>query len=180
MFCIPLLSGIVGVLHNKDLPTGDMSAGDFRLDLTLANASDGVIGDAARTWTVDNVDEMMPEYTNLASDATRMVSQSNSSGYMISFVSLANYSSSLEANTTNMNILIPARHNRLKTFFTVVRLHENIGAVTKSAISERVNLFGDAGQWYFSIGGKNIPSTPDKTNTEAAAELYKALHAFGA
>ncbi len=47
-------------------------------------------------------------------------------------------------------------------------------------ISERVNLFGDTGQWYFSIGGKNIPSTPVKTNTEAAAELCKALHAFGA
>ena len=77
MYYIPLLSGIVGVLQNKYMPTGDMSAGDLRLELTLANASDGVIGDAARTWTVDNV-EMMLEYTNLASDAARMVSQSNS------------------------------------------------------------------------------------------------------
>jgi hypothetical protein len=167
------------VLQNKYLPTGDMSAGDLRLELTLANASDGVIGDAARTWTVDNV-EMMLEYTDLASDAARMVSQSNSGGYMISFDSFANYSSSLEANTTNMNILIPARYSSLKTLFTVIRLQENVGAITKSTISERVNLFGDAGQWYFSIGGKNIPSTPVKMNTEAAAELFKALHAFGA
>jgi hypothetical protein len=109
-----------------------------------------------------------------------MVSQSNFGGYMISFDSLANYSSSLEANTTNMSILIPARHSSLKTLFTIVRLQENIGAITKSTISERVNIFGDTGQWYFSIGGKNIPSTPAKTNTEAAAELCKALHAFGA
>jgi hypothetical protein len=179
VFCIPLLSGIVGVLQNKYLPTGDMSAGDLRLELTLANASDGVIGDAARTWTVDNV-EMMLEYTDLASDAARMVSQSNSGGYMISFDSFANYSSSLEAQTTNMNILIPARYSSLKTLFTVIRLQENVGAITKNTISERVNLFGDSGQWYFSIGGKNIPSTPVKTNTEAAAELCKALHAFGA
>ncbi len=41
-------------------------------------------------------------------------------------------------------------------------------------------MFGETGQWYYSIGGKNIPSTPVKTSTEAAAELCKALHAFGA
>jgi hypothetical protein len=30
------------------------------------------------------------------------------------------------------------------------------------------------------IGGENIPSTPSKINTRAAAELYKALNEFGA
>jgi hypothetical protein len=134
VYCIPLLSAIVGVLQNKYLPTGDMSACDLRLELTLANASDGVIGDAARTWTVDNV-EMMLEYTDIASDAARMVSQSNFGGYMISFESFANYSPSLESNTINMNILIPARYSSLKTLFTVVRLHENIGVIPKSTIS---------------------------------------------
>ena len=96
------------MLQNKYLPTGDMSACDLRLELTLANAADGIVGDVACTWTIGNV-EMMLEYTDLASDAARMVSQSNFGGYMISFGSFANYSSSLEANTTNMNILIPAR-----------------------------------------------------------------------
>jgi hypothetical protein len=50
-----------------------MTAGDLRLELTLANAADGILADAARTWTVDNV-EMMLEYTDLASDAARVVS----------------------------------------------------------------------------------------------------------
>ena len=63
-----------------------------------------------------------------------------------------------------------------------MRLQENIGtgAHTKKTITNRMNLFQDGGQWYYSIGGKNVPSTPVKTNTEAAAELCKALHAFGA
>jgi hypothetical protein len=122
----------------------------------------------------------MLEYNDLASDAARMVSHSNSGGYMISFDSLANYSSSLEANITNINVLIPARYSSLKTLFTVVRLQENIGTVTKSTISERFNIFGDTGQWYFSIWGKNIPSSPVKSSTEAAAELCKDLHVFGA
>jgi hypothetical protein len=48
VYCIPLLSGIVGVLQNKCLPTGDMTAGDLRLELTLANVADGIVADAAR------------------------------------------------------------------------------------------------------------------------------------
>ena len=92
MYCIPLLSGIVGVLQTKYLPTGDMNAGDLRLELTLANAADGIVSDAARTWTVDTV-KMMLEYTDLSNDAARMVSQSNSGGYMISYDSFVNYSS---------------------------------------------------------------------------------------
>jgi hypothetical protein len=68
-----LLFGFVGVLQNKYLPTTDITAGDLRLELTLANAADAIVGDAARTWTVDNV-ELMLEYTNMASDAARMVS----------------------------------------------------------------------------------------------------------
>ncbi len=67
-----------------------MTAGDLRLELTLANAADIIVVDAARSWTVDNV-EMMLEYTDLASDAARMVSHINSGGYIISFDSFANY-----------------------------------------------------------------------------------------
>jgi len=74
VFCIPLLSGIVGVLQSKYLPTGDMTAGDLRLELTLAPSAYGVVGAAiASNYTVYEV-EMMLEYTNLASDAARMVS----------------------------------------------------------------------------------------------------------
>ena len=179
MYYIPLLSGIVGVPQNKYLPTGDMTSGDLRLELTLANTANGILADAARNWTVDSV-ELMLESTDLDSDAARMVSRSNSGGYMISFDSFANYSSSLESGTGTMNVLIPARYSSLKTLFTIIRNHENTGAVAKNTISERVNPFGDIGQWYFSTGGKNIPLTPVKTSTEAAAELCKALHAFGA
>jgi len=43
-----------------------------------------------------------------------------------------------------------------------------------------VNPFGNKGQWYYSIGGKNVPTTPVKTDSEAFAEMQKALHALGA
>ncbi len=67
----------------------------------------------------------------------------------------------------------------LKTVFTIVRNSDNLANYAKKSLSARLNLFGETGRWYFSIGGKNIPSTLVKTSTEAAAELCKALHAFG-
>ena len=81
----------------------------------------------------------------------------------------------------NCNILIPARFSRLETLFMVIRLHEfiGVGAHTKKTITIRMNLFQDGGQLYYSTGGTNVPSTPVKSNTEPAAELCKALHAFG-
>ncbi len=42
-----------------------MTAGDLRLDLTLVNAADEILADAAHTWTAENV-EFMLEYTDIA------------------------------------------------------------------------------------------------------------------
>ncbi len=72
-FCIPLLSGILGVLQSKYLPTGDMIAGDLRLELKLAELKTGVVGAVAEPkYTVSEV-RLMLEYTNSASDAARTV-----------------------------------------------------------------------------------------------------------
>ncbi len=66
----------------------------------------------------------MIEYTDLAIDAARMVSQSTSGGYTIRFDSIANYSPYFESNTTNINVLIPARYSNSKD---VVYLHSKRG-----------------------------------------------------
>ena len=183
-FCIPLLSGIVGCMQNKYLPTGDMSGGDLRLEITLANVSDGVVTTGRTStgifgWTIDSC-ELMLEYVELNSEASRMISSQNAGGYMISFDSFANYASTVDVGATNANILIPARYSSLKTLFSIFRLQSNIGLASAKTVSQRANPVSDAGQWYYSIGGKNVPSTPVKSNAEAFAELSKALHAFGA
>jgi len=63
----------------------------------------------------------MLEYTDMASDAERMVFQSNSGGYMIFFYLFAVFASSQESGAADMNVLIPARFSSLKTLFTVIR-----------------------------------------------------------
>ena len=43
VYAIPLLSVIIGSMQNKYLPTGDMSAGDLRVEITLANNNSGIV-----------------------------------------------------------------------------------------------------------------------------------------
>jgi hypothetical protein len=52
---------------------------------------------------------------------------------MISFDSLANYASALEANASKTNVLVPARYFSLKTLFTIIRLNTNLSDYTKSS-----------------------------------------------
>jgi len=184
VFCVPIMSGIIGILQSKFLPTGDMVGGDLRLELTLANPNDAVKGpdsptDGYNKWTISEV-ELMLEYVELNSDAARMISAQNGGGYMISFDTFANFASTAEKGANNLNTLIPARYSSLKTLFTVFRKQANFGVAANKTLSERINPFGDKGQWYYSIGGKNVPTTPVKTDSEAFAEMQKALHALGA
>jgi hypothetical protein len=63
----------------KYLPTGDISAGDIRVEFTLAANNDGVTiptawqTGGAKTWEVSDV-ELMLEYVELSSEAARMIS----------------------------------------------------------------------------------------------------------
>jgi len=135
VFCIPLLSCVFGVLQSKYLLTGDMIAGDLRLELTLAESSSGVaaVGDVPR-YTVSDVDPMM-EYTDLASDAARKVSHSNSGGYMISFDRFAVFASSFETVAGERNVLIPARYSSFKIIFTVIRETDKVSPHKTRSIS---------------------------------------------
>ena len=99
---------------------------------------------------------------------------------MISFDRFAVFASPQEYGAAGMNVLIPARYSSLKTLLTVIRETDKIPTHLSTSISRRSNLLRDTGQWYYSIGGRNLPSTLVETNTEAAVELCKALHALGA
>ena len=99
---------------------------------------------------------------------------------MISFDSFTNYASTVDVGATSANILIPARYSSLKTLFSIFRLSNNVGLASSKTISQRANPITDDGQWYYSIGGKNVRSTPVKSNAEAFADLSKALQSFGA
>jgi hypothetical protein len=176
VYSIQLLSGLIGGLQEKYLPVGEM-VGDLRLELTLAGANDPFTSPNAPNWTVDQM-ELILEYVELSDTATAMVAQQNPGGYMLSFDSFANYSSTLGSGVSSMNVLIPARYSVLKTLFTSIRSDANKTAANRT-ITDRENIFSDTGEWYYAIGGKNMPSTPVKNTAEAYGEMMKAMHALG-
>jgi hypothetical protein len=74
-YCIPILSGIIGPLQSKYLPTGIMTGGDLRLELTLADLrSAGVVNPSpnAASWEITDV-ELELEYVEVSSEVDRMI-----------------------------------------------------------------------------------------------------------
>ena len=178
VFCVQLMSGIIGCMMEKYLPTGALTGGDLRLELTLANANESVVCTNVPKWTMSDI-TLELEYTELNSEAGRMLEQQNANGYFISFDSFQNYASAVGDNENNMNILIPARFSALKTLFTVARNQTTALDRASKSISQRRNPFLDAGSWYYNIGGRHFPATPIRRSVEAYAELLKSVHALG-
>ena len=183
VFSIQLLSGIVGGLQEKYVPVGEL-AGDLRLELTLAGPNDPFVSPSGQTpsWTVDEM-ELLLEYVELSDTATAMIAQQNPNGFFLTFDSFGSYSATITVGATAINILIPARYSVLKTLLTSVRNDGNKGATLRT-ITDRENVFVtssnfDNGEWYYSIGGKNLPATPVKTATEGYSEMMKSQHALG-
>jgi hypothetical protein len=177
-FCIPLLLGTLGCLQSKYLPLGAMSAGDLRLEVTWANANDGVHGTNANShnWNISNI-EYVAEIVEINSEAQGMIEQANSAGYTLSYDSFFNHANSIENGSSGVTMLIPCKYQSLKTLFTIFRKQSNVGLNTAKVVSERVNPIG-TGSLYYSIAGHNVPATPVRSSAEAYAELCKSMHSF--
>eukprot|EP00873_Tetraselmis_striata_P001624 jgi/Tetstr1/421888/TSEL_012788.t1 len=172
-FCIPLMSGIIGGLQSKYLPTGIMTAGDLRLELTLAATDAAVVG-VGPIWEINNV-ELQLEFVEVTSEVDRMIQQANPR-YVISYEFFADYTNTVESTHKQINKLIPARFSSLKTLYTIFRKHDDLTAAASKSVTSRPTC--GLVNWYYSVSGENIPQTPVREAVESFAELQKALHVF--
>eukprot|EP00873_Tetraselmis_striata_P015698 jgi/Tetstr1/435962/TSEL_024843.t1 len=173
-FCIPIMSGIIGGLQSKYLPTGAMTGGDLRLELTLAATNAAAVG-TAPDWEIGNV-ELQLEFVEVTSEVDRMIQQANPR-YVISYESFANYTNSIQANEGQINKLIPARFSSLKTLYTIFRKQADLTPAASKSVSTRTTC--GLKNWYYSVSGENIPQTPVREEVETFAVLMKAMHTFG-
>jgi hypothetical protein len=177
-YCIPIPSGIIGPLQSKYLPTGIMTGGDLRLELTLADLrSAGVVSSSpnAASWEITDV-ALELEFVEVSSEVDRMIQQANPR-YAISFESFANYTNTIAVGESRLNRLIPARFSSLKTLYTMFRPAAGIAYPHRKSVSNRVNP--QLKNWYYQVSGENIPAIPDRENVESFAELQKAQHLLG-
>ena len=105
----------------------------------MANDNDGVTTSltnattAAKTWAISDV-ELMLEYVELISYASRTISQQKGRGYAISFDTFANYASTVAAGE-NAKIWFPARYSSIKTLLSIFRLHTDLNKTDAKTIS---------------------------------------------
>ena len=64
-YAILIINGIIGCMQSKYLPSGDMSAGDLRVEVTLAANNDGV--------TIPAAGQTVEAKTRLGSDVEIML-----------------------------------------------------------------------------------------------------------
>ena len=184
--CLPLFSGVVGVLSEKTLPVG-MLADDIRLEITFETQSNGVYaGTGSPAWQVSDL-QLELTFIELSDEGEMMVREEGGNPEKPIYLhgtSWRHYASNLPSATAgNYSTLVPARFASLKQLALCPR--RSTDAVQASyTSSSRVNP--NIAFYWWRCGSAIIPQKAvylENTNNtggygEAYAELLKAWHAL--
>ena len=184
-FCMPIFSGVVGVLADKCLPIG-MLADDIRLEITFETSALGVVATAG-TPVYSVVDFQLElciiELSDEGEGMVRQVANPDEPIYLHGS-SWRHYTSNLASGTSGgYSTLVPARFASLKQLALCPRRSSDQIA-TSYAIASRVNP--NIEYYWWRIGSSVIPSKAvylaNTNNTggyaEGYAELLKSWHAL--
>jgi hypothetical protein len=181
-FCLPIFSGVCGVLADKMLPIGLLSD-DIRLEITFETNTLGVV--SASATSIYQILDFQLELTivELSDEGESMVRGSYSypeTPLYLHGASWRHYFSSLPASAGGFSTLVPARFASLKQLAVIPRKNDQ-AVQTCYALSSRINP--NFQYYWFRIGSSVISSkavTLQGTNTgaygEAYIELLKAWH----
>lgn len=182
-FCLPIFSGVCGVLADKMLPIG-LLADDIRLEITFESNVLGVV--TASGTSIYQISDFQLEMTivELSDEGESMVRGSYSypeTPLYLHGASWRHYTSSLPASAGGFSTLVPARFASLKQLALIPRRTGDLATQAHYALSSRINP--NFQYYWFRIGSSIIPSkavTIEGTNTgaygEAYIELLKAWH----
>ena len=171
--CLPILSGVIGTMSPYFFPAYACTAGDLRLELTLASQVAGVVHDtAASAWTVSSP-ELHLEYIQLTPAAIAKLPKEME----FSFETFENVSATIPSGTANEYTLVPFSLGSVKSLDSIYRFTSNMSSATAKTVSNRPNP--QLAEWQYEIGGVQYPPAPIKSTEETFAEILKAQHALG-
>ena len=189
-FCLPIFSGVVGVLSNKMLPIG-LLADDIRLEFTFESLASGVVATTAMTTGTCQILDFQLQLTivELSDEGESMVRSNIQYPQMPLYLhgtSWRHYVSQVPASAGGYSTLVPARFASLKQLALLPRRSTEIAQTNAYSLSSRINP--NFAQYSWRIGSAMIPSKPvfleASGNTggyaEAYAELLKSWHALHA
>ena len=186
--CIPILSGVFGMLAEKYLPLHGL-ADDIRIEISLETNDLAVCYAAAytagTTWSIINC-ELEATIVELQNDGMEMINSITPFNQPI-YLHASTYRhfvSTLQAATGQQTFLVPARFASLKSLWVLPRRSTEIASATSYSLSSRANP--NIASYSWRIGSLLVPQKPvnliNSATTggyaEAYAETMRALHAL--
>ena len=187
-FCLPIFSGVVGVLNDKMLPIG-LLADDIRLEFTFESTASAVVQNAV-PGVLQILDfQLQLTIVELSDEGESMVRSNYQYPQMPLYLhgsSWRHYVSQLPAASGGYSTLVPARFASLKQLALLPRRSTEVASTTSYSLSSRANP--NFTQYWWRIGSSIVPNKAvyleSSGNTggygEAYAELIKAWHALHA
>lgn len=185
--CMPLFSGVIGLLASKNLPLGFLND-DIRVEITFESAQVAFAA-AAGTPTYNVIDFQLEldiiELSDEAESMVRSIADPATEPIYIHGSSWKRYTSSLAASTSGtFSTLVPARFASLKQLALLPIIGSHFTSATSYSIGSRVNPAIDS--YFFRIGAAIIPNKPvvlqNANNTggfgEAFSEMLKSWHSL--
>ena len=186
-FCLPIFSGVIGLLNDKYLPTGWLSD-DIRIEITWESAAVGLCA-AGGTPTFNIIDFQLEldfcELSDEGEDLTRSYTDPTTEPIYLHGTSWKRYTSSLASGTAgSYATLVPARFASLKQICMLPIRSTEFASATSYSIGSRINPCIDS--YYWRIGSSIIPNKPVVLNninntgsySEGFAELLKSWHSL--
>ena len=168
--CVKLYSGVYGCLASTYAPS--ISGTRIRLQLEAPNtAMQGDVSTTNIAYTISNV-QLMMEYVSVEPQVWEELANSAGRVFKVPGIGVSTYSSTLVAQTTSNNVLIPARKSAVKHIWNVFRPSANITDPLLNSTGGR--LFPGLRQYYYTINGRSYPSLPIRTSNAAATKFSGA------
>jgi hypothetical protein len=184
--CMPIFSGVVGVLNSKMLALGLLSD-DIRLEITFESSAVGVCA-AAGTPAFKVIDfQLELSITELSDEGENMVRSIANPDEPIYFhgTSWRHYTASIPASQSgSYATLVPARFASLKQIAVLPICSTSSTSATSYSIGSRTNCAIDS--YFFRVGASIIPNKPVVLNNinntggygESYAQLLTSWHAL--
>ena len=192
-FCLPILSGVVGVMNDKYLPLS--LADDIRLEWALnptyLSVVAGLTNSTVADWSMINF-ELQLNIVELSDDAMRMVSAVTpfTQPVYMHGSSWRHYSSVVPASAAGQqSFLVPARFASLKGLVVCPRRSTEMGNTaagkTSYSISSRINP--NIASYWWRLGSILVPQRPvtlSNSNTtggyaQGFMEILRSFHSLG-
>jgi hypothetical protein len=185
-FCLPLLSGVVGISCNKMIPVGKLT-NPIRLEFYLSANDDAVfygLPAAGCTWQIVNV-EICACYVEILDDNFNSFDRNEE---YISTTTYKHTSSMLPAATSGeVNFLLPFRAASITGLYArFLPFSGNVqGATATASYRKGASINPNFSQISYRIGSSIYPNKPiylkagnQGSGSEGYAELLKSFHAL--